>query len=110
MRGSQEGVPAAAAAVQAAGLRAGGCAGACREPAEPQPRAGEEAEEVRLVGLHGRAGANGEGEQGKGMLRVASGEEFLEGLLVSSTSTAGGRTKLGGYFYIPLLCDRNALP
>lgn len=70
MRGSQEGVPAAAAAVQAAGLRAGGRAGACREPAEPQPRAGEEAEEVSLAGPRGRAGAAGVGEWGTGMLRV----------------------------------------
>lgn len=45
-----------------------------------------------------------------GMLRVASGEEFLEGLLFSSTSTAGGCTKPGGYFNIPLLCDCNTLP
>ena len=110
MRGSQEGVPAAAAAVQAAGLRAGGCAGARREPAEPQPRAGEEAEEVRPVGARGRAGAAGAGGQGTGMLRVASGEEFLEGLLFSSTSTAGSCTKPGGYIYIPLLCGCNTLP
>lgn len=107
LRGGQEGVPAAAAAVPAAGLRAGGCTGARREPAEPQPRAGEEAEEVRLVEASGRAGAARVGGQGTGMLRMAWGEEFVDGLLCSS---AGGCTKPGGYFYIPLLCDWSMLP